>query len=217
MIHLNQVGYGADMPKKAVITGKGENCFVVSADNGMVFEPSITEPCFDSASEDTVRIVDFTEVKKPGQYFLFADGLKKTFYINERPYRALTGALVKGMYYQRCGCALDEKHAGVFQHKICHTGKATLIDDKSVVMDVSGGWHDAGDYGRYIVPAAVTVGHLLYAYELFPKAFGDELNIPESGNGIPDILNECRYELEWMMKMQRQAGIKTGVRLMLYR
>jgi len=207
MIHLNQVGYGVDMPKRAIITGKGERCVVLSADSDpQIFKPQISEPRFDAASGDTVRTVDFSEVKKPGMYFLFADGLQKMFYVSERPYRALSGALVKGMYYQRCGCALDEKHAGHFHHGICHTGRAKLIHDDSVVMDVSGGWHDAGDYGRYVGPGAVTVGHMLYAYELFPKAYRDELNIPESGNGVPDILNECRYELEWMMKMQREDG-----------
>lgn len=211
MIHLNQTGFDAEKPKRAIITGKGERCFVVSADNEVVFEPPMSAPFFDAASGDTVRSVDLSQAKKPGAYFLFADGFKKTFYVSERPYRALSAALVKGMYYQRCGCALDEKHAGPFRHGICHTAKASLINadgktDNSVTIDVSGGWHDAGDYGRYVVPGAVTLGHMLYAYELFPQAFRDELNIPESGNGVPDILNECRYELEWMMKMQSEDG-----------
>jgi len=205
MIHLNQTGYDARKPKKAIITTKGEHCFVLSADNEIVFQPPMSEPFFDAASGDTVRSVDLTEAKKNGMYFLFADGLKKTFYVNERPYHALSAALVKGMYYQRCGCPLEEKHAGPFRHGICHIGKATLIDS-DVTVDVSGGWHDAGDYGRYICPGAVAVGHILYAYELFPQAFRDELNIPESGNGTPDVLNECRYELEWMLKMQREDG-----------
>jgi len=206
MIHLNQTGFDINMPKKAIITGKGECCYIMSSDNEAVFVPALTEPFFDAASGDTVRVVDFSEITKSGTYFLLADGLKKKFYITERPYRALKNALVKGMYYQRCGCALEEKHAGLYRHGACHLGKASLVHDESVSVDVSGGWHDAGDYGRYIVPAAVTVGHMLYAYELFPAAFTDELNIPESGNGIPDILNECRYELQWMMKMQREDG-----------
>lgn len=73
-------------------------------------------------------------------------------------------------------------------------------------IDVSGGWHDAGDYGRYIVPAAKTIADLLYAYEANPKLYSDNIGIPQSGNGIPDILDEARYELEWMMKMQRADG-----------
>jgi len=207
MIHLNQTGYDIELPKKAVIAGNSECCFIVSADNEFTFEPALTEPFFDPASGDTVRTADFSEIKKTGTYFLFAGGLMKKFFIkNERPYRALSGALVKGMYYQRCGCTLDAKHANEFSHGVCHTGKAVLEHDNSVILDVSGGWHDAGDYGRYVVPGAVAVSHMLYAYELFPKAFSDSLNIPESGNGVPDILNECRYELEWMMKMQREDG-----------
>jgi len=206
MIHLNQVGYPVNLPKRAVITGKGEHCYVMSEHGEEVFKPILSSPRFDSASGDTVRLADFSEMNKPGKYFLFSDGLKKTFYICERPYKELAGALIKGMYYQRCGCALLEKHAGVYNHATCHTGKVKLIEDMRVELDVTGGWHDAGDYGRYIVPAAVTLAHMLYAYELFPQAFHDSLNIPESGNGVPDILNECRYELEWMLKMQRPDG-----------
>lgn len=73
-------------------------------------------------------------------------------------------------------------------------------------FDMTGGWHDAGDFGRYISPAAVAVGHLLYAYELFPESFQASLHIPESGNLLPDILNECLYELKWMLKMQADNG-----------
>jgi endoglucanase len=123
----------------------------------------------------------------------------------------LNNALVKGFYYQRCGCELHEKHAGPYRHGVCHLGEAVLVNndgtlDSSTVIKCEGGWHDAGDYGRYVAPAAAALGHLLYSYELFPGAFKDELNIPESGNGVPDILNECRYELEWMLKMQRADG-----------
>ena len=76
-----------------------------------------------------------------------------------------------------------------------------------VHVQPSGGWHDAGDYGKYVVNAGVSVGTLLMAYEYFPSKFGqDDLNIPESGNGIPDILDEVRYELEWLLKMQRSDG-----------
>ena len=71
---------------------------------------------------------------------------------------------------------------------------------------MTGGWHDAGDYGKYVGPGAVTVGHLLYTHLLFPEGCKANLNIPESGNGVPDILNEARYELEWLLKMQREDG-----------
>ena len=207
-VHVNQVGYGTNMPKKAVITGKGERCMLLDARkiHPEVITPVLGEARYDVSSGDTVRVVDFSAVTEPGEYFLFADGDKMNVTITGRPFRDLTNALVKGMYYQRCGCPLHEEHAGDYKHAICHEGIATGIDDDSIKLEVSGGWHDAGDYGRYIVPGAVAVSHMMYAYEMFPNAFRDELTIPESGNGIPDILDECRFELEWMLKMQRADG-----------
>lgn len=72
--------------------------------------------------------------------------------------------------------------------------------------EVSGGWHDAGDYGRYPTATATALAHLLYAYRFFPETFLVNLNLPESGNGIPDLLNECLYELKWMFQMQLPDG-----------
>ena len=114
MIYLNQVGYNVDLPKKAAITGKGENCYVLSADGETTYTPKLSKPVFDPASNDIVRVADFSDIKEPGEYFLFSDGLKKTFYINEKPNQKLLAAMVKSMYYLRCGCALEEKHAGIF-------------------------------------------------------------------------------------------------------
>jgi endoglucanase len=108
-------------------------------------------------------------------------------------------------FMQRCGCRLSEDLAGAFSHHACHTAPARIYGTAHYA-DVSGGWHDAGDYGRYVVPAAKAVGDLLLAYMAEPAAFTDSWNIPESGNGIPDILNEVRYELGWMKKMQREDG-----------
>ena len=74
-------------------------------------------------------------------------------------------------------------------------------------IETLGGWHDAGDFGKYTVPTAVTLADLLMAYEFFPTVFEESINIPESGNGVPDILNESRFALDWLLKMQ---DLKTG-------
>lgn len=105
-------------------------------------------------------------------------------------------------YLQRCGCAVN---AGIFSHPPCHMLPARIYGTTEF-GDVTGGWHDAGDYGRYVVPAAKAVADLLLAYAASPLAFSDSLGIPESGNGVPDILDEVRYELTWMQKMQRDDG-----------
>ena len=106
------------------------------------------------------------------------------------------------LYLQRCGAEVEE---GVFSHPACHNTEA-VIYGTSEKIDVTGGWHDAGDYGRYVVPGAKAVADLLFAYEAAPELYSDDIGIPESGNGIPDILDEVRYELEWMLKMQSESG-----------
>ncbi|MBD5526369.1 MAG: hypothetical protein HDR04_18615 [Lachnospiraceae bacterium] len=72
-------------------------------------------------------------------------------------YRAIQKDMTKALYYQRCGCGLQEEYAGVYKHPICHAHKAVFWTDHSVEKEVSGGWHDAGDYGRYISPVALTI------------------------------------------------------------
>lgn len=207
MIALNQTGYLPEAEKKAVLT-KGKRFWVLDGNNQAVLEKEASWFGFDEASGDEVAIADFSEIRSPGRYRLRDEIGEEsyTFEISDRIYQALQKDLLKAFYYQRCGCALEERYAGVYTHPVCHTQKALLWEDNAVSKEVSGGWHDAGDYGRYISPAAVAVAHLLYAFKLFPESFRESINIPESGNGVPDILNECRYELEWMLKMQQEDG-----------
>lgn len=84
------------------------------------------------------------------------------------------------LYLQRCGAEVEE---GVFSHPACHNTEA-VIYGTSEKIDVTGGWHDAGDYGRYVVPGAKAVADLLFAYEAAPELYSDNIGIPESGNGI---------------------------------
>ena len=72
--------------------------------------------------------------------------------------------------------------------------------------EVTGGWHDAGDYGRYTTAAATALAHMIYAQQLFPESFTENLNIPESNDAMPDVLSECLYELRWLLKMHMEDG-----------
>lgn len=108
-------------------------------------------------------------------------------------------------YLQRCGVALSSELAGAYSHPACHIASARVFHSDTI-LHVSGGWHDAGDYGRYVVPACKAVADMLLAFRATPEAFGDEWNIPESGNGVADLLDEVRFELEWLQKMQRSDG-----------
>lgn len=208
----NQVGYLPQGRKTAVLTA-GEHFKVMKAEPGqgdgqIIMEGEAQDAGVDAASGDHVRVAEFSRITQNGVYYVQNELGEKShcFRIGQDVYRAIQNDMAKALYYQRCGCELQEAYAGVYRHPVCHAHKAVLWADRGVEKEVSGGWHDAGDYGRYISPAAVAVGHLLYAYQLFPDSFKDSLNIPESGNGVPDVLNECRYELEWMLKMQDEEG-----------
>lgn len=207
MIALDQVGYFTGGEKKAVVTS-GSRFRLLNEKGQVVLEGVPKKFGLDEASGDDVSIADFSIYKVPGTYCIRTDmgDCSCHFRIDDKVYHDLQRDLLKAFYYQRCGCALEEAYAGEYTHECCHMGKAMLWEDHENMKEVTGGWHDAGDYGRYISPAAVAVAHLLYAFKLFPESFKEEIGIPESGNGVPDILNECRYELEWMLKMQAEDG-----------
>lgn len=206
-IFLNQTGYLPNAKKQASLLNPGKFT-VINENNDTVFEGVTSEFGFDEASGDNVYIADFSALTQNGKYCIKDSKGEKsyTFDIDCNIYEPLLKDLIRAFYYQRCGCALDEKHAGIYKHGLCHAGITKIFDNPSQTKDMSGGWHDAGDFGRYVTPGAVTLGHLLYAYKMFPSSFDMDLNIPESGNNVPDILNECRYELEWILKCQREDG-----------
>ncbi len=207
MILLNQVGYNIQQSKVAVVTIPG--AYQVKDDKGAIVLNVGTKAAIqDPLCRETLYKLDFSGLILPGKYKLVSQYGEESnsFVVGKDVYEEVHNAMIKALYFQRCGCALEEKYAGVFKHAACHMDMVSLWTDKEKKFECLGGWHDAGDYGRYITPAAVTIAHLLYAYEKYPAAFEASLNIPESGNDVPDVLNECRYELEWMLKMQREDG-----------
>lgn len=206
-IYVDQAGYLPRMKKRAILTERRERFTVRSEDGRVRHEGAVADVGFDPLSGDHVYAADFSALTEPGVYRVCADGLcSARFAIGENVYDRVFGDTVKAYYFLRCGCGLEEKHAGEYRHAPCHLRPARLWENRSETRDVSGGWHDAGDYGRYVTAGAVAAAHLLYAYRLFPNAFrGREPNIPGDG-GLPAILRECRYELEWLMKMQRADG-----------
>lgn len=208
VIHVNQIGYYASRRKTAAVIGRAAKFSLIENASGKtVFTGTLSGAVADSASGDKVRTADFTEFSVPGEYRIAVGrSLSHSFSISEAPYADVRNALQKFFCLSRCGTDLTEKFAGTYRRRKCHTASARLFSKQEKKIDVSGGWHDAGDYGRYVVTAAAALGSMLYAYEMFPDTFAESINIPESGNGFPDILNECRWELGWLLKMQRGNG-----------
>jgi endoglucanase len=207
-IHVNQTGYYTNERKTAVFTAGETFMLCRAASDETVLTGSLVEKGLDEASEDHVKTADFTEASVEGTFYLKSDTgeTSYSFDISSNLYKNLKNDALKAFYYQRCGCALDEKHAGIFKHDCCHDSLVHIYGEDGVTKDATGGWHDAGDYGRYTTAAATALAHMLYAYRLFPLQWEESINIPESGNGMADLLNECRYELDWLFKMQREDG-----------
>lgn len=209
-IVLNQVDFLPGMQKTVIFIGEcTDNDFEVvnTLNDKIVFTGKIGEAKFDTYSGETVRCGDFSAVTQEGCYYIrtLSCGRSYRFTIAQDVYNYLITDMVRMMYLQRCGTALDERHAGIYSHIPCHTEMAYLYGT-DVGRDASGGWHDAGDYGRYTVAAALTAAEMMLAYEAFPKLFSDDTHILESGNTISDILDEVRYGLDWLFKMQDSSG-----------
>ena len=201
---INQEGYIPGLPVVVAVLGKGP-VTLKNAAGETVRSVEVVMPETDPASGDAVTPLNLG-VLETGAYELECGDARRRLTVSSGSWNAVTHALIKGLYYQRCGCGLLPEHAGVYAHPPCHTAPATDWEDRSIRRRITGGWHDAGDYGKYVAPGAVTVAHLLYAWKLFPQGCSGSLNIPESGNGVPDILNEARFELEWILQMQRSDG-----------
>lgn len=207
-IHASQVGYRPNATKRAIVIGECEHFELVDVINGgAVYRGDIEYGGYSEKADEYVRYADFTDFSTPGRYCLAVDGnYSYSFAIGEDVLIPAQNAVLKALFYNRCGCPDMHKGAGLYAHPACHTAPVPEKDNESKLMDLSGGWHDAGDYGRYTTAGGETVTRLLATYELFPNGFSAEIHIPESGNGTPDILNEARWELKWLLKMQKDDG-----------
>lgn len=171
---------------------------------------------------------DFSMVNTPGAYYIFDTGNNVGSYrfdIGDQVYKDVLKAAVRTYYYQRINFAkvapyTDPKWADAATHEWPKQDReARSAKDKTnarTAKDLHGGWMDAGDMNKYVTFAEEPVALLLEAYRLNPAVFGDDFNIPESGNGVPDILDEVKYELEFIKRMQDATGtdgllLKVGV------
>ena len=166
----------------------------------------------DPSSGDRAWWFDFSAVTAPGEYYVADVGTgvrSPRFRIADDVYRPVLVQAVRALYYQRDGTAKDAAHAGAdWADGTAHPQDARcgFYADGSSPRDLHGGWFDAGDQNRYTSWAATDVIELLRAYVESPRAFGDDTNIPESGNGVPDLLDEVKWELDWMTRMQDTGG-----------
>jgi hypothetical protein len=222
-IKLNQVGFLNSSEKYAYVSGfedefkatEGTQFQVkrVSDDSVAYTGELVLDKAYDAESGERVLKAVFTDLKDPGDYYITvnADGIDKSlkFKIGNDIFKPLLADAARYYYYQRSGIDLTAPYCTDFPRKdyTPQDTAAVFESDPTKTKDVSKGWFDAGDKGKWMVDGAAAVTNLLWSYEMFPESYSDkQFNIPESGNGVPDVLDEARWELEWILKMQDTDG-----------
>ncbi len=216
-IEVDQLGYLPNSPKLAIFRGEelDSHFNIVSAETGDVVYTGDIRSKTEAGSGETFYFGDFSDLTTEGTYYVQTDviGYSYLFAIKEDLYEDMLDVALKQYYLNRCGTSLASKYAGDSAHSACHTDPVTLQQDAAVSLDVTGGWHvnQAGD--RDVVSGCNTIETLLIAYEYNTDAFADDSDIPESGDGVPDILNEIRVETDWLLRMQDPStgGVYEGI------
>lgn len=209
-----QVGYQPDETKYAVVTKPPTGEVVVrrASDGVIVFRPPVGQSAKDIDSGDDLIRIDFSDFKTRGRFYIDVPGVGKgdEFEIGSNVYAKAFRLSMRMFTGQRCGCAVSlAPDFPQFHHDACHTATAQFDPSSGCEgpLEMNGGWHDAGDFGRYIVNSGITTGTLLWAYELNSRKLGRiNLDLPDHKPGTPDILTEIRWNLDWMLKMQDKDG-----------
>lgn len=217
-IEVNQVGYLPGASKWAAVPAVQADTFQVvrAGTDRVVLRGRLGAARTLDASGERVRLADLTALKAAGAYEVVVDGLPRSPRLRIAPdaYVELTAAALKAFYFNRASTPLLPEHAGPWARAAGHADDHVLVHASAVgpgrpegaVIRAPKGWYDAGDYNKYVVNSGITVYTLLAAWEHFPEVFqAQRLNIPESGNDLPDVLDEALWNLEWMLDMQDPA------------
>ena len=213
-IRLNQVGMYPTQEKTAVIEGKvsAGQVKITSAQTGKkAGKVKVLRIATSPWSKKQRTVVDFSSITQPGDYTISCGKETASFTIGNDALREVTKGTLKAFYLNRSGMAIEEKYAGIYARPLGHPDTRVYIHPSATstgrpagtVISSPLGWYDAGDYNKYIVNSAFSVGIMLCSYEQ-NKAYFDQLdvNIPESGNKTADVLDELQYNLAWMLTMQ---------------
>ena len=218
-IRMSQIGFLPTAAKSAVVVGASATTFaVVGVERGdTVLRGTLTPPKnWELSGETNVRRADFSRLTRPGRYRLVVPGAGTPvdFEIGTTRMRELAAATLKGFYYQRTAVPLEPQHAGRWARAAGHPDTVVLVHPSAASparpagtrISSPLGWYDAGDYNKYVVNSGISTYSLLLIAEQFPQyAATLRTNIPESGNALPDVLDEALFNVRWMLTMQDPA------------
>lgn len=215
MIKLNQVGYLPSAQKLAAIPAVEASTFsvVMAGTDEQVFSADLSAAATWAPAQESVKLADFSGLNTAGEYQIRVAGLEDSpvFRVGDDAYQALNAASIKAFYYNRASIELLPEHAGVYARPaghpdtniLVHASAADATRPENTVISGPKGWYDAGDYNKYIVNSGISTYALLAAFEHFPAFYtAQNLNIPESENAVPDLLDEAHWNLAWMLTMQ---------------
>lgn len=218
-IRVNQVGFYPSTEKVAIVTDSIAKEFSVinASTKEVVYTGELKAKGVWEYSEEFSNVADFTKVKEVGTYYISVPNVGDSypFQISNQVNLNVGKASLGFLYYQRASIALPAQYAGKWARAaghadnevIVHASAATATRPEGTKINSSKGWYDAGDYNKYIVNSGISTYTLMALYEQYPKFFDTlKLNIPENTNNIPDLLDEIRWNLDWMVTMQDEDG-----------
>ncbi|MBF6598815.1 MAG: glycoside hydrolase family 9 protein [Fermentimonas sp.] len=227
-IHLNSIGYLPNHKKEITVSSEAKTFELKqTSDNKTVYQGNTVGPNYQENVDQNLWIADFPDFSEIGEYYIQLDNGERSenFLINNNLYDVPFATVMNSFYLLRCGTAVTAEHNGdIFHHESCHHNDAygDYIGYPGVIIDGTGGWHDAGDYGKYVVNAGITMGVLLFTWEhLQENIIESSYRIPESrvvGGGeededededdnlLPHYLKELKWEMDWLLKMPYPDG-----------
>ena len=228
-ILTNQLGYFTGRAKKATLLSSGSSAvdFDIIDDSGDVVYSGKSEPFgYDKDSDDDVQVIDFSDFDESGTFHIETDDgtSSRDFTIGgSDTYSAMLYDSLNYFYQNRSGIEIESQYitsgdSSALARAAGHPTDTAEIEQiwgysgSSGTIDVTGGWYDAGDHGKYVVNGGFSLWLMQNQYETalkygYEDVYGDgTLAIPENSNGYPDLLDEARWEMEWMFNMIVDSG-----------
>lgn len=222
-IRMNQIGYYANEKKTLQAVGDGQKEFSIkdAKSKKTVYSGKLGIQKYWEQSGEKIQTADFTDFKKEGEFYVEIGGQKSyPFKIGKKGvYEELNTWILKAFYLWRASTPIEEQfatfHGTSYARALGHPDDEVYYTEQNEgsgsyvekILSTPKGWYDAGDYNKYTVNAGFSCEFFAILYDLYPEYYNKlDLNIPESGNGVPDLLNELKWELDWMMTMQDEDG-----------
>ena len=208
-IRRNQVGCYPQQEKVVVVEGTNPgNKVRVTTPDGKTLKAKGVRKAVSPLSQKTRYVVSLGDLTAPGDYRVSLGDESCVLHVSEHPYRDIAKASLRLFYLIRSGVAIHDAvysrplgHADT--HVLVHNSAASPLRPAGTVISSPYGWYDAGDYNKYVVNSAFSIGLMFAAYELHHDYFARlKTNIPESGNATPDLLDEIMFNLKWFLTMQ---------------